>query len=60
MTEAPEYLKMAKEAEAQAAVLPPGFERDELLRKAAAWRDIAGLLEAQDERLATGKTSAER
>jgi hypothetical protein len=50
MTDAPEYLKMAEDAEAQAAVLPPGFERDELLRRASAWRDIADLLRAQDER----------
>jgi len=55
MTDAPEYLKMAKDAEAQAAGLPPGFERDELLRKASAWRDIADLLRAQDERLGTPK-----
>lgn len=50
MTDAPEYLKMAEDAEAKAAALPPGFERDELMRKAAAWRDIADLLNAQDER----------
>jgi hypothetical protein len=51
MTDAPEYLKMAADAEAQAAILPPGFERDELLRRASAWRDIADLLRAQEERL---------
>jgi hypothetical protein len=50
MTDAPEYLKMAEDAEAQAAALPPGFERDELLRRAAAWRDIADLLRAQEAR----------
>lgn len=50
MTEIPEYLQMATDAEAQAAALPPGFERDELLRKASAWRDIADLLQAQDAR----------
>lgn len=50
MTDAPEYLQMAEDAEAQAAVLPPGFERDELLRRASAWRDIADLLRAQAER----------
>jgi hypothetical protein len=52
MTDAPEYLKMAEEAEAKADALPPGFERDELLRKAAAWRDIADLLQVQDARRA--------
>jgi hypothetical protein len=57
MTDAPEYLKMALEAEAQAAVLPPGFERDELLRRASAWRDIADLLQAQEERRRPPRTA---
>lgn len=55
MTEIPEYLQMATDAEARAAALPPGFERDELLRKASAWRDIAELLRAQDARRAARK-----
>jgi hypothetical protein len=45
-----DYLKRAEAEEAQAAALPQGFEREERLRRAAAWRDLAETLQAQETR----------
>lgn len=43
MNQGEEYLRRAEAAEAEAAALPEGFERNELLRRAAALRHIADL-----------------
>ncbi|HEY8616164.1 hypothetical protein [Phenylobacterium sp.] len=52
MTSRAEYLRRATADAAQAARLPEGFERDELVRRAAAWRDLAEALRRQEERQA--------
>jgi hypothetical protein len=53
VTDRAEYLRRAEEAERLAEELPPGFEREELLRNATAYRTIAELMEEQQERQGT-------
>jgi hypothetical protein len=50
MPTAEESRRRAEEAEHQAERLPDGFERNEHIRKAAAWREIAELLDEQERR----------
>lgn len=49
MPSAAEYLRRAEEAEQAAEQLPPGFAKEELLRKAFAFRRIAELTEEQEQ-----------
>lgn len=50
MPDIEEYLRHAEAAEAAAAKLPPGFEREELIRRAFAYREIAATLTGQAAR----------
>lgn len=52
MTDLPEYVRRAEDAERRAVGAPPGFHREELLRNAAAYRRTAQLLEEERAKLA--------
>ena len=54
MPGAEDYRQRAEAEEHAAERLPEGFERNERLRRAAALRDLAETLEAQDSRLSAG------